>query len=48
MFTGIIQEIGTIQNLEPTNEVLRLTIKSVIAKNKKVGDSIAVDGACLP
>lgn len=50
MFTGIIQEIGTIQKIEKLEGITRLTIhaqKILSSDKKKIGDSIAVDGACL-
>ncbi len=47
MFTGIIQQIGTIQNLEDRDGNTFLTIASPMASSKKVGDSIAIDGCCL-
>lgn len=47
MFTGIITEVGAITNVSQKDEVTQLTIKANIAKEKKSGDSIAVDGACL-
>ena len=44
MFTGIIEEIGTIRSAGPT----RLTITaSVVTEDLKLGDSVAVDGTCL-
>lgn len=50
MFTGIIQELGTIQKIEKLEGLTRLTIhapKILSTSSKKIGDSIAVDGACL-
>lgn len=50
MFTGIIQELGTIQKIEKLDGMSRLTILAPKILNnspKKIGDSIAVDGACL-
>ena len=48
MFTGIIQEIGKVTKIEksPTGLTLVIEIKKII-ENKKIGDSIAVNGACL-
>jgi len=47
MFTGIIQEIGTIKNIQKDAENLKIQIACLkILKNKKIGDSIAVDGCC--
>lgn len=44
MFTGIVEEVGTIQQLDPTSVVIRAqqTLQGVAVK-----DSVAVDGTCL-
>jgi riboflavin synthase len=49
MFTGIIQSTGIVKNLTKNGKVLLLEIETIpsILKNKKVGDSIAVDGVCV-
>ncbi|MBU0668009.1 riboflavin synthase [Patescibacteria group bacterium] len=48
MFTGIIREIATISEItQKENGIIELKIESSLARNKKKGDSIAVDGACL-
>ncbi|MCL2563333.1 MAG: riboflavin synthase [Oscillospiraceae bacterium] len=48
MFTGIIEEIGTIERLERGTRSARLTIAgSVIFSDLKLGDSVAVNGVCL-
>ena len=48
MFTGIIEEIGTIQRLERGTNSGRLTIAGqVIFSDLKLGDSVAVNGVCL-
>lgn len=48
MFTGIIEEIGVLQNMKRgTNEYqLTLSAKKVL-QDVKLGDSIAVNGVCL-
>ena len=46
MFSGIIQESGTVKDLKTRNEILEITISSKDL-NLKVGNSIAVDGCCL-
>jgi riboflavin synthase len=44
MFTGIIEEIGTVKSLQPG----RLTISAGdVLKGSRLGDSIAINGACL-
>lgn len=48
MFTGIIEEIGTISYIESQKNSLKLTIKAnSTLKDIKMGDSIAVNGICL-
>ena len=48
MFTGIIEEIGTVSKVVNKSEALELTIKAKhILKDIKLGDSIAINGVCL-
>lgn len=48
MFTGIIQQKGTVTKVGKNGPITVITIEAPeIAKDKKLGDSIAVDGACL-
>lgn len=48
MFTGIVEEIGEIKNIKHGSKSAVLTIcGSVVTKDSKVGDSIAVNGVCL-
>ena len=48
MFTGIIQQLGTIENIVENNGVVTLTITaSTLASSQKKGQSVAVDGVCL-
>jgi riboflavin synthase len=48
MFTGIIEDIGTIGKLAKQSGALKLSIKSALPKDSvRPGDSIAVNGACL-
>ncbi len=44
MFTGIVEEMGTVASLEGPR--LRITAEEVIS-DAEIGDSIAVDGTCL-
>jgi riboflavin synthase len=47
MFTGIIQEIGTVQRISP-GEAYKLSIRAkATLKGMERGDSVSVDGACL-
>jgi riboflavin synthase len=44
MFTGIVEEISTVKSSGPS----KLTIKAnLVLENTQIGDSIAVNGACL-
>jgi riboflavin synthase len=48
MFTGIIEEIGTIQQMKQTGEAIVLTIGArKVLEDVQLGDSIAVNGVCL-
>ncbi|HTW76006.1 MAG TPA: riboflavin synthase [Steroidobacteraceae bacterium] len=49
MFTGIVQDVGRVQRIEPYGEDLRLTIGSerLDFSGSRVGDSVAVAGVCL-
>jgi riboflavin synthase len=48
MFTGIIEQTGTLVNLERRGGVHRITIEAPgIAARLREGDSIAVSGVCL-
>ena len=48
MFTGIVEELGTVSNIENGADSAKLTIdaKGFFA-DIKLGDSIAVNGCCL-
>ena len=49
MFTGIVQAIGKVREPEPLGNGVRLTIvaPALGLSDVKVGDSIAVNGACM-
>jgi riboflavin synthase len=48
MFTGIIEEIGTIQQTSIKENLSCLTIQAKkVLEETKIGDSIAVNGVCL-
>ena len=50
MFTGIVEEVGHVKSLEMASEqgTARLTILAgLVLSDLKMGDSIAVNGACL-
>jgi riboflavin synthase len=47
MFTGLIEEVGTVRSLSRTGDGARLQLACGFARELRRGDSIAVDGACL-
>jgi riboflavin synthase len=47
MFTGIIETLGSITNVEKEQENLHLTIKSSITHELKIDQSVAHNGVCL-
>ena len=47
MFTGIIEDLGTIEKLEKEGGNLHITIKANIANELKIDQSIAHNGVCL-
>ena len=47
MFTGLIQDVGTVEALESGADGARLRIATALGAEIALGDSVAVDGACL-
>ena len=48
MFTGIIEELGEVKNIQRSSQSIILTIKAdKILEDIKLGDSIATNGVCL-
>ncbi len=48
MFTGIVEAVGRVTALEPAQGLTRLEIEADrLAQGIRVGDSVAVNGACL-
>ncbi|GAA4618311.1 riboflavin synthase [Saccharopolyspora hordei] len=48
MFTGIVEELGTVEAVEPLDDGSRLTINGpLVTEDAEHGDSIAVNGVCL-
>jgi riboflavin synthase len=48
MFTGLIEETGTIRSVNRTGRSLQLTVGArLVLEGGKIGDSIAVNGVCL-
>ncbi len=48
MFTGLVAELGTVQRLARQGNSYHLTVGAKkVLENLKIGDSVAVNGACL-
>ncbi len=48
MFSGIIEDLGTVQAVSGTDEGALLTVRTALPTTRiKIGDSIAVNGTCL-
>jgi riboflavin synthase len=48
MFTGIVEELGTVEALERQSDAVRLTVRAGrVLEDVALGDSIAVNGVCL-
>lgn len=48
MFTGIVEEVGTVLRVTPGRQAATLRIKAgIVTRDLALGDSVAVNGACL-
>ncbi|GBC59687.1 riboflavin synthase [Desulfonema ishimotonii] len=48
MFTGIIEGLGTVAGIQPSGQGMKLTLEADFSLDgTRLGDSIAVNGACL-
>ncbi len=47
MFTGLVEDLGTVERLDATSGGVRLTVRTRLAGELGPGDSIAVNGVCL-
>lgn len=47
MFTGLVQDLGQIQSFETGADGARLRIATSLSSEISLGDSVAVNGACL-
>src|ERR1700739_1523147 len=48
MFTGLVEEVGTVEKIERRGENHRITVHAPnTAKELKTGNSVAVSGVCL-
>ncbi len=48
MFTGIVEETGFVERIQPTGKSIELNVRArLCAQGVKLGDSVAVNGCCL-
>ncbi len=48
MFTGIVEELGTVEALERQSDAVRLSVRATtVLEDVALGDSISVNGCCL-
>jgi len=48
MFTGIVEETGRINQVQPSTQSIELMVRAkACARGVKIGDSVAVNGCCL-
>jgi riboflavin synthase len=48
MFTGIVEETGTVERIKPTAKSIELTVRvRLCGQGLKVGSSLAINGCCL-
>ena len=48
MFTGIVEELGTVEVIEDQGDAVRLSVRGpLVTTDAGLGDSIAVNGCCL-
>jgi riboflavin synthase len=48
MFTGLVEHLGNVAQIEPASPALRLVIQAgPLAADAQIGDSVAINGCCL-
>ena len=48
MFTGIVQEAGVVERIQPADKSIELTVRMALCgRGLKVGSSLAINGCCL-
>jgi riboflavin synthase len=47
VFTGLVADLGTVSEVETTDDGVRLRVRSALAGELGEGDSVAVNGVCL-
>jgi riboflavin synthase len=47
MFTGIVEAVGDVVSVTPRGETARVAVRSPLAREVKLGESVALNGCCL-
>jgi riboflavin synthase len=48
MFTGIVEEAGTVESIQPTSKSIHVTVRArIVGRGLKLGASVAINGCCL-
>jgi riboflavin synthase len=47
VFTGLVQDLGTVTAIDATADGVRMAVRSALAAELALGDSVAVNGVCL-
>jgi riboflavin synthase len=47
VFTGLVEDLGTVLSVDANRDGVRVAISSPLAQELKEGDSVAVNGVCL-
>jgi riboflavin synthase len=47
MFTGLVADVGTVEEVQRTAHGMRLRIRGTVTREVRAGDSVAVNGVCL-
>jgi len=47
LFTGLVQTVGQIKQIEQTDDGAKITVATDLTAGSAVGDSVAVSGVCL-
>ena len=47
MFTGLVESVGTVAELAPAPGGWRVRLRTTLAPELRLGDSVSVDGVCL-
>jgi riboflavin synthase len=47
VFTGLVEDLGTVEAVDATGDGVRLTVRTRLAPEVGEGDSVAVNGVCL-